>query len=168
MTRSLWFKIIFCLVLCKINSAFECESKSYSSFKEDSCVACCSVKCCFCRFCNDWILFSNCVNWWVLALARVEEKDIQKPRIAHLVVSHSIWGSTSEGILISRKSLTYSFREVIKVWLLNNDMLKRHLGDLALTSERGALHNTAEWSDNKIGNIDIEELDEIKDGLRNM
>ncbi len=122
MTRSLWFKIIFCLVLCKINSAFECESKSYSSFKEDSCVACCSVKCCFCRFCNDWILFSNCVNWWVLALARVEEKDIQKPRIAHLVVSHSIWGSTSEGILISRKSLIYSFREVIKVWLLNNDI----------------------------------------------
>ncbi len=46
-------------------------------------------------------------------------------------------------------------------------MLKRHLGDLALTSERGTLHNTAE-SDNKIGNIDIEELDEIKDGLRNM
>ncbi len=26
----------------------------------------------------------------VFALARVEEKDIQKPRIAHLVVSHSI------------------------------------------------------------------------------
>ncbi len=55
----------------------------------------------------------------------------------------------------------------MKVWLLNKDMLKRHLGDLALTSERGTLHNTAEWSDNKIGNIDIEELDEIKDGLRN-
>ncbi len=56
----------------------------------------------------------------------------------------------------------------MKVWLLNNDMLKRHLGDLALTSERGKLHNTAEWSDNKIGNIEMEELDEIKDGLRNM
>ncbi len=56
----------------------------------------------------------------------------------------------------------------MKVWLLNNDMLKRHLGDLALTSERETLHNIAEWSDNKIGNIDIEELDEIKDGLRNM
>ncbi len=53
----------------------------------------------------------------------------------------------------------------MKVWLLNNDMLKRHLGDLALTSERGTLHNTAEWSDNK---IEMEELDEIKDGLRNM
>ncbi len=26
----------------------------------------------------------------------------------------------------------------------SNDMLKRHLGDLALTSERGILHNTAE------------------------
>ncbi len=50
----------------------------------------------------------------------------------------------------------------MKVWLLNNDMLKRHLGDLALTSERGTLHNTAEWSDNKIGNIEMEELDEIK------
>ncbi len=56
----------------------------------------------------------------------------------------------------------------MKVWLLNNDMLKRHLGDLALTSERGTLHNTVEWSDNKIGNIEMEELDEIKDGLRNM
>ncbi len=57
----------------------------------------------------------------------------------------------------------------MKVWLLNNDMLKRHLGDLALTSERGTPHNTAEWSDNKIGNIEIySELDEIKDGLRNM
>ncbi len=56
----------------------------------------------------------------------------------------------------------------MKVWLLNNDMLKRHLGDLALTPERGTLHNTAEWSDNKIGNIEMEELDEIKDGLRNM
>ncbi len=56
----------------------------------------------------------------------------------------------------------------MKVWLLNNDMLKRHLGDLALTSERGTLQNTAEWSDNKIGNIEMEELDEIKDGLRNM
>ncbi len=52
----------------------------------------------------------------------------------------------------------------MKVWLLNNDMLKRHLGDLALTSERGTLQNTAEWSDNKIGNIEMEELDEIKDG----
>ncbi len=51
----------------------------------------------------------------------------------------------------------------MKVWLLNNDMLKRHLGNLALTS-----HNIAEWSDNKIGNIEMEELDEIKDGLRNM
>ncbi len=47
----------------------------------------------------------------------------------------------------------------MKVCLLNNDMLKRHLGDLALTSERGTLHNIAERSDNKIGNIDIEELD---------
>ncbi len=47
-------------------------------------------------------------------------------------------------------------------------MLKCHLGDLALTSERGTLHNTAEWSDNKIGNIEMEELDKIKDGLRNM
>ncbi len=56
----------------------------------------------------------------------------------------------------------------MKVWLLNNDMLKHHLGDLALTSERGTLHNTAEWSDNNIGNIEMEELDEIKDGLRNM
>ncbi len=56
----------------------------------------------------------------------------------------------------------------MKVWLLSNDMLKRHLGDLALTSERGILHNTAEWSDSKIGNIEMEELDEIKDGLRNM
>ncbi len=56
----------------------------------------------------------------------------------------------------------------MKVWLLNKDMLKRHLGDLALTSERGTLHNTAEWSDNKIGNIEMEELGEIKDGLRNM
>ncbi len=62
----------------------------------------------------------------------------------------------------------YSFREVMKVCLLNNDMLKHHLGDLAFTSERGTLHNTAEWSDNKIGNIEMEELDEIKDGLRNM
>ncbi len=56
----------------------------------------------------------------------------------------------------------------MKVLLLNNDMLKCHLGDLALTSERGTLHNTAEWSDNKFGNIEMEELDEIKDGLRNM
>ncbi len=52
----------------------------------------------------------------------------------------------------------------MKVWLLNNDMLKRHLWDLALISERGTLHNTAEWSDNNIGNIEIEELDEIKMG----
>ncbi len=56
----------------------------------------------------------------------------------------------------------------MKAGLLNNDMLKCHLGDLALISERGTLHNTAEWSDNKIGNIEIEELDKIKDGLRNM
>ncbi len=59
----------------------------------------------------------------------------------------------------------------MKVWLLNNDMLKRHLGGLALISDRGTLfglHNTAEWSDNKIGNIEMEELDEIKDGLKNM
>ncbi len=56
----------------------------------------------------------------------------------------------------------------MKVWLLNNDMLKHHLGDLALTSERGTLHNIAEWSDNKIGNIEMEELDKINDGLRNM
>ncbi len=56
----------------------------------------------------------------------------------------------------------------MKVWLLNNYMLKRHLGDLAFTSEIGTLHNTAEWSDNKIGNIEMEELDKIKDGLRNM
>ncbi len=56
----------------------------------------------------------------------------------------------------------------MKVWLLNNDMLERHLGDLVLTLERGTLHITAEWSDNKIGNIEMEELDEIKDGLRNM
>ncbi len=27
---------------------------------------------------------------------------------------------------------------------------------------------SAEWSDNKIGNIEMEELDEFKDGLRNM
>ncbi len=71
-------------------------------------------------------------------------------------------------ILIYWDAPVYSFREVMKVWLLNNDMLKRHLGDLALTSERGTLHNTAEWSDNKIGNIEMEELDDIKDGLRNM
>ncbi len=56
----------------------------------------------------------------------------------------------------------------MKVWLLSNDMLKRHLGDLALISEREILHNTAEWSDSKIGNIEMEELDEIKDGLKNM
>ncbi len=46
-------------------------------------------------------------------------------------------------------------------------MLKRHLGDLAWHRKEEHCTNTAEWSDNKIGNIDIEELDEIKDGLRN-
>ncbi len=56
----------------------------------------------------------------------------------------------------------------MKVWLHSNDTLKRHLGDLALISEREILHNTAEWSDSKIGNIDMEDLDEIKDGLKNM
>ncbi len=87
--------------------------------------------------------------------------------VSHFQLWFPIWGVLVNR-LISKNSLIYSFREVMKVWLLNKDMLKRHLGDLALTSERGTLHNTAEWSDNKIGNIDIEELDEIKDGLRNM
>ncbi len=57
----------------------------------------------------------------------------------------------------------------MKVWLLNKDMLKAPSRGLGFNNRKGGtLHNTAEWSDNKIGNIDIEELDEIKDGLRNM
>ncbi len=62
-------------------------------------------------------------------------------------------------------------RDIQNVWWLGvprTGLRTTDLGDLALTSERGTLHNTAEWSDNKIGNIEMEELDKIKDGLRNM
>ncbi len=55
----------------------------------------------------------------------------------------------------------------MNVWLFSN-VLRCHLGALVLMLERWTLHNTAEWSDNKIGNIEIKELDEIRDGLRNM
>ncbi len=59
---------------------------------------------------------------------RVEEKDIQKPRIAHLVVSHKVLRIHIRGHINFKKSLIYSFREVIKSLITYKDMLKRHLG----------------------------------------
>lgn len=81
--------------------------------------------------CSDSILFSRFVIWYASVLAKVEdeveENEIQKPRMKHLVASHSTMGLVHSLALISRKSCSWPLRELRNSELVNMDVFSHHL-----------------------------------------